>query len=150
MMKFSGVSEHRQNVLYSVFLMPITAMHHPLFSPGSAGSWDQIEWQFRDLDPYEQRLGSSHPKEAGRCISPSVLTCEERNLYAWNFFKVTQIIQVGIKSVWAEMPQRVPATTFLRPERSWEAFHCSLDLNWDPLVHVCLWPSEQKGKEMLW
>lgn len=54
MMTFSGVSEHRQNILYSVFLMLIMAMHHPLFSPGSAGSWDQIEWQLGILIPMDK------------------------------------------------------------------------------------------------
>lgn len=42
--KVFRVSEHRQNVLYfSIVLILIMAVHHPLFSSGSALSQGQIE-----------------------------------------------------------------------------------------------------------
>lgn len=53
-MKFPGISEHRQNVLCSVLLMAIMAIHHPFFSPGSTGFWDQIEWHLGILVSMEK------------------------------------------------------------------------------------------------
>ena len=115
MTKSSGVSEHRQNVWYfSVLLSPVVAVHCPLLSPGSTVSWHQIEWQLEYPWTKIKLFPSWRGREEGRCIPLSpVLTWKE---HRYVDLTVTQIAQGGMKSVWAEIAQRIPATASLKLE----------------------------------